>query len=336
MVISLVEQPLLLVASVLFGTSVFMMIRFPLLWWIQPTLEHELIQWDLDDNRRKLLRRESKLFKKLEPWIVGLANMFEHKFATPESSTKKQDSAQAKQRLRSLLLGSPKTVTLGLRTGVITSPWTTGEYMAAMGLLSLGIAICISFAMVGQLLTLTTAISFIGLTWLIYRVQMTQLERSIRARQAAIKRLLPHSLEILSMTMSAGGTFESGLEDVLRDFPSHPLSREFEKMIKELQRGVGMYDALRNIAERIQIVEFDDILRTMTISHEHGAPAADFFRRGAKQLRTKQLRSMEIAVGKAEAKMPLPTMVITVACMIIAIAPFVVGALESGILDMFQ
>lgn len=106
-------------------------------------------------------------------------------------------------------------------------------------------------------------------------------------------------------------------------------------MIKDLQRGVGMYDALQNIAKRVRIEEFDDVLRTMSISHEHGAPASEFFRRGARQMRTKHLRAMETAVGKAEAKMPLPTMVITIACMIIAIAPFVVGAMESGIMEMF-
>lgn len=332
----LFKEPLLLGACLLLAGSVFMLIRLPLVWWLRPIVEHELIQWDLDDNRRKLLRRQSKVFKKLEPWVVGLATGMEHHYPMPTNDDKSNHQKTPRQRLAKAVFGSRTSIVIALRAGVIEGAWTASEYIATMGLMSVLVGVGVSFFIVGSNLSLQFALCMGVVAMAVYRLQLVHLDRKIRMRQSQIRKLLPHSMEILSMTMSAGGTFQAGVEDVIRDFPGHPLANEFERMIKDLQRGIGMYDALKNIAHRIQIEEFDDILRTMSISHEHGAPASDFFRRGAKQLRTKQLRAMEIAVGKAEAKMPLPTMVITIACMIIAIAPFLVGALESGILEMFN
>lgn len=332
---SVVNEPLLLASSILLGSAVFMFIRFPLCWWMRPVKDIELTHWDLDDNRWKLLRRQSSLFRKLEPWIVGLANGLEHAWPIQNLDPVAINKLTSQQRTYRKLLGTRDSVELGLRTGVIPGAWSACEYVATMFVVSLGIACSASLMVFGTHLSIPMIIGLVVFTGLAFRVQLAFIDRSIKARQSEIRRLLPHAMEILSMTMSAGGTFQAGVEDVIRDFPGHPLVQELERMIKDLQRGVGMYDALQNVAKRIQIEEFDDVLRTMTISHEHGAPASEFFRRGAKQMRTKHLRAMEIAVGKAEAKMPLPTMIITVACMIIAIAPFVVGALESGIMEMF-
>jgi pilus assembly protein TadC len=336
MIETLLDAPILLASSTLFGISVFLFVRTPLCWWVRPVHEISLIQWDLDDNRRKLLRRQSLLFRKFEPWIVGLANGMDRSWPIQDLDPESVSKLSSKERMYRELLGTRDSVVLGLRTGVIPGAWSASEYVAASLVVSFGIACSVSLMVIGIQLSIFLILSLVCGTAIAFRVQLMLLAKSIRQRQSEIRHLLPHSMEILSMTMSAGGTFRAGVEDVIRDFPGHPLVQELERMVKDLQRGVGMYDALRNVAKRVQIDEFDDILRTMSISHEHGAPATDFFRRGAKQLRTKQLRSMEIAVGKAEAKMPLPTMVITIACMIIAIAPFVVGALESGILDMFS
>lgn len=331
----LIKEPLLLTATFLLGVSVFLFVRFPLCWWMRLTPQIDLIEWDLDDNRRQLLRQQSALFLKLEPWIVGLANGMDKSWPIRNLDPVALNKLSPQQRTYRELFGTRDSVVTGLRTGVISGAWSPGEYVSSMLFVSLGIALAASMLLFGIQLSLPFIMGVVILTAFAFRVQLIQLDRKIKTRQSQIRKLLPHSMEILAMTMSAGGTFQAGIEDVVRDFPGHPLVNEFDRMIKDLQRGVGMYDALQNVAKRVRIEEFDDILRTMTISHEHGSPASEFFRRGAKQLRTKHLRAMEIAVGKAEARMPLPTMVITIACMIIAIAPFVVGALESGMMDMF-
>jgi hypothetical protein len=317
------------------ASAVFLLVRFPLCWWIRPVQETELIQWDLDDNRRRSLRRDSTLFSKLEPWIVGLSNGMDRSLPIVDLDSVAVSKLSPRDKMLRGVLGTRDSVVLGIRTGVVSGAWSASEYVATMLVVSIGIASACAMLFLGMELSIRFLFGAILFTALAFRVQLMYLDKQIRYRQSQIRTLLPHAMEILSMTMSAGGTFQMGVADVLRDFPEHPLAKEFERLIRDLQRGVGMHDALRNVAKRVRIEEFDDVLRTMTISHDHGAPASEFFKRGAKQLRSKHLRAMEVAVGKAEAKMPLPTMVITIACMIIAIAPFVVGAMESGIMDMF-
>jgi Flp pilus assembly protein TadB len=335
MIEMLMKEPLLGVASLILAVAVFLLVRFPLCWWIRPIQETELIQWDLDDNRRRSLRRDSSLFAKLEPWIVGLSNGMDRSLPIADLDSVAVSKLSPREKMLRSTLGTRDSVVLGIRTGVIPGAGSAGEYVATMLVVSVGVAISCALFFFGMQLSIRFLLGTILFAALAFRLQLVHLDKQIRSRQSQIRRLLPHGMEILSMTMSAGGTFQTGVEDVIRDFPEHPLAKEFDRLIRDLQRGVGMHEALRNVAKRVRIEEFDDVLRTMTISHEHGAPASEFFKRGAKQLRTKHLRAMEVAVGKAEAKMPLPTMIITVACMIIAIAPFVVGALESGIMDMF-
>lgn len=327
---------LLWISSTLLGVATFLFCRLPLQWLSKRANRHDAYGWDVDDYRRITLRKESGFFKRWEPWVVGSANGM--RLYTPWLIDESVLPFQSKglRRLATALFVSPAKITRALSSGVSRGAWTTEEYLAATWLVSLCTGLVVAFLLDSRILSLgflliTCVVSFVS-----YRLQLMSILKRAARRRSMIRKLLPHALDTLAMTMSAGGTFAEAIEDLARDFPDHPLAQEFSRLLGDIHRGRTMYDALVAMAVRIDVVEFDDVLRTMTISHEHGAPAAHFFRTGASQMRTKQLRQMEVAIEKAEAKMPLPTMVIVVACMIIAVAPFAVMSLNSGFIEQFR
>lgn len=323
-------------SSALVGLATFLLLRLPLQWLEKKPQRSSEYGWDIDDHRRITLRKQSAFFKRWEPWIVGLANAT--RIYTPWLLDDKILPANSKglRRLVNTLFIPPSNTYKALASGVGKGAWTVEEYIAATWLSSLAIASAVAFLFESQMIS----IWFLSLTaviaWLLYRYQISALLKRATTRRRIIRQLLPHSMDTLAMTMSAGGTFSEAVEDLVRDFPDHPLAMEFSRLLGDVSRGRTMYESLVAMASRIDVVEFDDVLRTMTIAHEHGAPAAEFFRTSASQMRLKHLRQMETAIGKAEAKMPLPTMVIVVACMIIAVAPFAVMSIYSGFLEQFR
>lgn len=324
------------VASALLGAATFLLCRLPLQWLAQRPKRADHYGWDVDDYRRITLRKESTFFKRWEPWVVGTANGLRLYAPWLLDETILPFQSKGLRRLATALFLSPTKVSRALAGGIARGAWTIEEYLAAAWLAagSIGFVVAILFDM--RILSLGFLMIALGIAFVVYRLQVMNLLKRAAHRRMLIRKLLPHSLDTLAMTLSAGGTFAEAIEDLARDFPDHPLAQEFTRLLGDIQRGRTMYDSLVAMAARIDIVEFDDVLRTMTIAHEHGAPAANFFRTGASQMRTKQLRQMEVAIGKAEAQMPLPTMVIVVACMIIAVAPFAVMSLNSGFIEQFR
>ena len=95
-----------------------------------------------------------------------------------------------------------------------------------------------------------------------------------------------------------------------------------------------MLAALETAALSICLPEFDELVRVLGRVQEHGVPAAENFTRMAKQLRSLQLRYMEEAVGRAEASMAMPTMLVMLACMIVSAAPFILSIMQSDLFNL--
>jgi Flp pilus assembly protein TadB len=143
-------------------------------------------------------------------------------------------------------------------------------------------------------------------------------------------------MDSIAMVMSSGGTFRAGMDSVIRDFPEHPLCQEFIRLRNELDRGQVMTEALQTIASSICLPEFDEMVRVLARVHQHGTPGSEAFVRLAKQLRISHLRHLEEEVGRAEATMALPTMLVMASCMVIAVAPFILSILKSSFVASLQ
>ncbi len=96
---------------------------------------------------------------------------------------------------------------------------------------------------------------------------------------------------------------------------------------------VDLNQLTHHVAETISLPEFHELVRVLSRIHQHGVPAAESFGRLAKQLRVNQLRFMEEEIGKAEATMALPTMLVLLAAMMVSAAPFVLSLSLSDLIN---
>jgi len=61
---------------------------------------------------------------------------------------------------------------------------------------------------------------------------------------------LPDALDLMARALKAGHAFPGGLQMVAREF-DEPIGTEFAKVVEEVNFGVGVEEALRNLANRI-------------------------------------------------------------------------------------
>ena len=151
-------------------------------------------------------------------------------------------------------------------------------------------------------------------------------------RRREVRRFLPHAMDTVAMVMSSGDPFAVSLDAVIRDFPDEPLSQELAVMQNNLKRGQTMDAALANLSDTICLPEFREMVRVLSRIQDHGGAGAADFTRLARQLRIAQLRYMEEEVGKAEASMEIPVILVMFSAMLVSVAPFLLALMQSDLM----
>lgn len=296
--------------------------------------ERRTLAWHRDQARWMRLRQCSGLFRSLQQWIVGISQVIETNLpwfvAMPPQPGRYRRVAMTVTRW---LIGDSSKLNQAARVGNAIEPWATSEIVAVGFLFS-------SFAVAAYGLTVSASVlSAMGLVKLVavflvtYRLWCYRIVSRSGQRQNQVRQFLPHAMDTIAMVMSSGGTFRSGIDTVIRDFPDQPLSVELNRLRNDMERGKTFSDALLVTKESICLPEFDELVRTLgTIAH-HGAPASGSFVDQARQLRKSQSQHLENLIGRAEAMIALPTMMVMLSCMLVASAPFVLSLMSSTILE---
>jgi Flp pilus assembly protein TadB len=290
--------------------------------------------WHRSQPRWNQLRTNSKAFRSLESWIVGVGYLIENRLPWFLELPKYNDwPGRAATTVFTVVFGSQSKLLKAVRIMSTVQPWSRGELLACTWLTSLTVAIGFVLVFGGVLGTWSCIGTAIAVFFVSHRTVLGLFIAKAEQRRRSIRVFLPHAMDTISMVMSSGDPFRAGLDTVIRDFPFHPLSQEFACLRICLDRGQTMSAALHEMAGRVCLVEFDELTRTLAQVHQHGVPASETFSRLAKQLRVVQLRVMEEQVGRSEAAMALPTMLILISCMLVAIAPFVLSIIDSELVN---
>lgn len=294
------------------------------------SLDHD--NWHRCQPRWQRLRETSELFRSQERWVVGIGYLLERHFTwflqLPDRTTGVQGVANVGFRL---IFGNPQKLNQAVRIMNSVQPWSVGEVVACAWLISALVSGLIAMSILG-LLSATSCLLISLFSWImVQRVVIGWFISKAQQRRKAIRGLLPHAMDTISMVVSSGDPFRVGLDTFIRDFPDHPLSQEFQRLRSGLERGQTMKESLDAVAHNVCLPEFDEMARVMGQMHLHGSPAAENFTRLAKQLRVVQLRNMEEEVGKSEAQMALPTMLVLMSCVLVAVAPFILTIAGSSL-----
>lgn len=124
-------------------------------------------------------------------------------------------------------------------------------------------------------------------------------------RQGEIRRVLPDTMDLLTISVEAGLGFDAAVAQVMTNVPG-ALSQEFSRMLQEMRLGVGRQDAFRHLAERTDVDELRSFILAMIQADRFGVSIANVLRAQAHELRVKRRQRAEERAMKVPVKILFP------------------------------
>src|SRR5205814_33168 len=109
--------------------------------------------------------------------------------------------------------------------------------------------------------------------------------RSIKRRREQIERSLPNALDLITICMEAGLSFDSGVNRVVEK-TAGSLADEFGRVLQEMQMGKPRRDALRDLARRVEVRDLSALVAAIVQADQMGMSLAPVLRAQADDLRT--------------------------------------------------
>lgn len=169
-----------------------------------------------------------------------------------------------------------------------------------------------AFAFLGflawQALALTTVMG-IAITILIgavgYYLPEWVLRSAVDRRQTVIRKSLPDTLDLLSITVEAGLSFDAALVRVAQNIQG-PLGQELYRVVQEIQLGRSRGEALRDLAERTNVEALKTFILAMVQADAFGIPIARVLHVQAGEIRLKRRQKSEEEAQKLPVKIVFP------------------------------
>jgi len=131
------------------------------------------------------------------------------------------------------------------------------------------------------------------------------LGRRVKARQKSIIRMIPDSLDLLTISVRAGLGFDAALAKVVEKVKG-PLSDEFRRALAEVRVGKTRRDALRDIVPRTEVPPLTNFIGAIIQAEQLGVSISKVLQVQSEQLRIERRQRAEEMAAKAPIKMLFP------------------------------
>lgn len=136
-----------------------------------------------------------------------------------------------------------------------------------------------------------------------------------RQRMEKFRSQLPEGLDLIARSLRAGHAFTSGMKMVSTEF-GDPLGTELDETLDEINFGVNVADALKNLADRIDCEEAKFFVTAVVLQRETGGNLAMILESLAKIIRKKFEFQDKVDTLSAEARL---------SAVVLVILPFFIG-----------
>jgi tight adherence protein C len=124
-------------------------------------------------------------------------------------------------------------------------------------------------------------------------------------RQEAIRRALPDTMDLLTISVEAGLGFDAALAHVRKNVKG-PLSDEIGRMLQELQLGASRADVFRQLGDRSDVQELKAFSLAMVQADQFGISVSKVLRSQAADLRIRRRQRAEEKALKVPVKLLFP------------------------------
>jgi tight adherence protein C len=152
----------------------------------------------------------------------------------------------------------------------------------------------------GRRLLYTVAVTVMG-----FFLPSLYLSSSISRRQEAIVKKFPDALDLMSICVDAGLTFDGSMARVDEKWDD-PLAREFGRVIYEIQLGKSRRQALRDMSNRMDVADVSSFVAAILQAEHLGVSIGRVLRIQSEQMRIRRRQRAEEKAQQAPIKMLFP------------------------------
>jgi tight adherence protein C len=143
------------------------------------------------------------------------------------------------------------------------------------------------------------------LTFILYSFPNLILINLIQKRKKKIVNTLPDVLDLLTVSVEAGLSFDGALSRVVNNMEGD-LSKEFSRVLNEMKMGKNRRDALRDMGQRCGVTDLTSLIGAIIQADELGVGITNVLRIQSKQMRVKRHQRAQEKAMKAPIKMLFP------------------------------
>ena len=153
------------------------------------------------------------------------------------------------------------------------------------------------------------------------------LGRAVTERQARVRRALPDTLDLLTVSVEAGLGLDAAVQKVVEKL-KNPLSDELRTALQEMRIGKMRMDALRDAAKRTRVAEFTSFVAAVYQADQLGVSISNVLRVQSQSLRSQRAQRARESAAKLPVKILFPLVFfIFPALFIVTLGP---GVIQTG------
>ena len=191
------------------------------------------------------------------------------------------------------------------------------------------------FVLRGQDSFLTRLLYTFGIGLLGFMLPQLYLRSVIDRRKQAIIRKLPDALDLMTICVDAGLTFDGAMARVYEKWDD-PLAIDFGRVIYEMQLGKSRRQALRDMEERMGVADVTSFVASVLQADQLGVSFGRVLKIQSEQMRLRRRQRAEEKAQQASIKMLFPLIFMIFPSMfIVLLGPAALQVARSSVLRAF-
>jgi tight adherence protein C len=138
-----------------------------------------------------------------------------------------------------------------------------------------------------------------------YRLPFGYIQGKAKARQNEIRKALPFTLDLISISVEAGMALDGAMA-IVQEKSTGPMADELGLTLREIRLGKGRNEALVDLGDRVGVEELKSFVTAVTYIARLGGSLVDVIRIQAQAMRIKRRQRAEEKAMKTPVKIMIP------------------------------
>lgn len=177
----------------------------------------------------------------------------------------------------------------------------SGIKLSAQEYMTIWMCTTIGPVVLGSLLGMQI-VAILGLTIIGLALPPIMVQRSRDKQRQLFNQQLGDALTIMSNCMRSGYSFQQAMSSIANEMPA-PISTEFARVVREMNYGVGMDEALEHMLRRVENADMDLLVSAVLTSAEVGANLSEILDTISETVRDRIRLREEVRTLSAQGRM---------------------------------